>query len=119
MQDMIAVDDKVLHCISRIIQEGMSGHTTKCLYCKYAPECRHEFETTGNVLFIDILRELREKTSVDIALEPETMQKNILHGSWLEDYPELLREFTNMSFDEQPDNLRHPDILNHLHNLIV
>ena len=119
MQDMITADDKVLHCIARMIQEGMSEDTTKCLYCKHAPECRCEFETTGNVLFIDILRELKEKTSVDITLEPETMQKNILHGSWLEDYPELLRQFTNMSFEEQLDNLRHPDILNHLHNPTV
>ena len=113
-QNIIVADDKVLHCISRILQEGTVKNDTKCLYCKYAPECRNEFEATGNLLFFDILQELERKTSVIITLTPETIQKKILRGSWIEEHPDLLKKFTNMSFDEQQDNLRCPDILGYL-----
>ena len=115
-QNIIVADDKVLHCISRMLQEGTAGNDTKCLYCKYAPECRNEFETTGNLLFFDILQELERKTAVIITLTPETIQKKILRGSWIEEHTDLLKKFTNMSFDEQQDNLSCPDILGYLHN---
>lgn len=118
-KNKIIADEKVLHCISRMLQEGITGNTVKCLYCKYAPECRDEFERTRDILFIEILEELRMRTGVEIGLEPGTMHKKILCGSWLENYPKLLEEFTNMSFDEQQDNLQHPDILKHLHNPTV
>lgn len=115
-QGMIAADDKVLHCISRILQEGIAEGEVKCLYCKYAPECREEFEKNGQVLFVDIVQELERKTSIAIMLNPENKQKELLRGSWIKEYPELLKKFTNMSFDEQLDNLHNPDILTYLRN---
>lgn len=43
---------------------------------------------------------MAELTRVDILLHnPETQQKDILAGSWIENCPELLDQFTNMSFE--------------------
>ena len=117
-ENLITADEKVLHCLARLFQEQVIpvNADTKCLYCKYAFECAEEFKQNRKILFFDIIHELERKTSVKIFLNPGTIQSDILHGSWIKENSDLLEKFTSMSFDEQLDSLKNPDILKYRHN---
>jgi len=108
--------DKVLHCLARTFQDEISGVCVKCLYCKYAPECAENGKKSGRWLFADILCSLAKSTGVMLFLKPENKSINILKGSWLENYPDLLKEFTSKSFEEQQDTLMDSDILQYVDN---
>lgn len=107
--------DKILHCLARTLQDEIIGDCVKCLYCKYAPECRNEI-INGTPLFVRLLRLLYKFTSVKIELNQETKAEDIVKGSWIEKYPDVLKELTNKSFDEQQDILRDSDILRYMDN---
>ena len=104
--------DKILHCLARSIQEieCESNKAVKCLYCKYAPECGKEFQGLHDMLFVKLIKELEECTSVDI-FQHSTKQPDFLKGSWAEKYPDVFKMLTNKSFEEQLDSLRDSDIL--------
>lgn len=112
VQDEIQLTDKDLHCIARLLQSEYVGDGVQCLYCKYAFQCREKFFTTHKPPYQEVFKKLKRKTGVDIFLvNPETMQKDILDGSWIEKCSELLQKFTSISFEEQQDILLNPDIL--------
>ena len=101
-ENLLPVDDKVLHCLARIIQDGTTDEgSVKCLYCKYAHECRDRAISTGKVLFMEIIDELEKRTSVRIYFK----QEEPLRGSWIEKYPDLLERFKGMTFEEQKNAL--------------
>ncbi len=108
------LSDKELHCLSRIIQDEMLKENVKCLYCKYAGECAKEWNESRNVLFIELLEILHTKTGVCLTIQPETKQKEILHGSWLKEHPDLYTKFIHMSLEEQQKELTNSDILKYL-----
>lgn len=103
--------EKDLHCLARIIQSEESGHDAKCLYCRYAFECRKEIMQNKVVPHMPVLKKIGRTTGVNIFMSPETRQKEMLAGSWIENCPELLERFNGMSFEEQLELLRSPDIL--------
>ena len=105
-ENLLPVDDKVLHCLARIIQDGTTDEeSVKCLYCKYAHECRDHAISTGKVLFMERTDEIDNRTSVSISIKQEAP----LRGSWLEKYPDLLERFKGMTFEEQKNALRTED----------
>lgn len=111
-QEAEQLTDKDLHCIARLLQSEYVGDGVQCLYCKYAFQCRETFFTTHEVPYQEVLKKLKSKTGVDISLvNPRTIQKDILDGSWIEKCSELLKKFTSSSFEEQQDILLNPDIL--------
>lgn len=111
-ENLLPVDDKVLHCLARIIQDGITDEGgVKCLYCKYAHECRERFISTRKILFMEIIDELEKRTSVSIYLSQEYKQRELLRGSWLEKYPDLLEKFKGMTFEEQKHALENEDVL--------
>ncbi len=110
--------EKELHCLARIIQAEESSYDAKCLYCKYAFECKREFERNGKVPFKPILKKIEQITGVNIFMSSETRTKEILSGSWIEDYPDLLECFRGMSsFEEQLEMLKSSDILKYEHQM--
>lgn len=115
-EELKKLPDKMLHCLARIIQDEGTGGNVKCLYCKYAPECRDEFYKGRQALFINLLLELQRCTSVKIELSPKTKAKDILEGSWVEEKHDVLDILTKKSFEEQQDNLTNPGILQYLDN---
>lgn len=114
-EELKKLPDKILHCLARIIQDETIEYEdyVKCLYCKYAIECKNEFFNgiDRTPLWIKLLRLLHEYTFVTLDLSQETKATDILKGSWIEKYPDVLKTFTNKSFDEQLDILKGPDIL--------
>ena len=114
LQELTKLPDQVLHCIARTLQDEVAGDSVKCLYCKYAPECSVEVKESNRLLATGILLELQAITSVDIYLNPETKERNILKGSWVEKYPDLMKMLTKKSFEEQQDILNSSYILKYL-----
>lgn len=108
MDEFITVPDKILHCLARIIQDEYTGEAVKCLYCIYAKECAEEYKTSKQLFFSDVILELQKRTSVKIFLDKKV---ELLEGSWIEQNEEMLKKFTNMSFEEQLDSLLNPNIL--------
>ena len=113
-KELRKVPDKILHCLARTIQTESVGTHTKCLYCKYAPECAKEFHDSERLLSNDILNELVACTSVKIFMSEENKAEDMLKGSWAEKYPDVLNMLTSKSFDEQLDILMNKDILKYL-----
>ncbi len=103
--------EKELHCLARIIQSEESAYDAKCLYCKYAFKCKEEFSQSKKAPFMPALKKIEQITGVNIFMSPETRQKEMLSGSWIENYPDLLERFMGMSSEEQLGLLRSPDIL--------
>lgn len=114
-ENLAKMPDKILHCLARTLQDEISCDCVKCLYCKYAPECLEDFKSK-KYLFIDILNILERQTGVVIFLNPKQKPKEILNGSWLESYPDLLKKFTTKSFEEQQGILKDPSILQYMDN---
>ena len=114
-EELKKLPDKILHCLARRFQDGESGESVSCLYCMYAFECYKEYKESGNVLFLDLMKELERCTSVDIFLH-RNKSLSILKGSWAEKYPDVHNMLTNKSFEEQLDSLMSPDILQYLDN---
>ncbi len=102
--------------MARVIQSGMIGRDVQCLYCKYSFDCAKKFKKTRKMLFVDILNRMKKTTGVNIFLDPGTKESDILSSSWIEKHPVLLKKFTSMSFEEQLDNLKNPDILRYADN---
>ena len=112
---MAELTDKDLHCIARTQQSEQLGKNIQCMYCKYAVQCLQEYNHTNKVPFVDVWKKIENLTGVNICLNnPETRQIDILAGSWIENCPELLKQFTNMSFEEQQDILQSQDILQYV-----
>lgn len=107
----LGASDKILHCLARMIQDGEMGTNVKCLYCKYAFSCHEEFKRSGNILFVNIMQKLWELTGVMVCASLGSAHKDVLHGSWIREHPELSHQFTNISFAEQQDRLQNSDIL--------
>lgn len=103
--------DKEMHCLSRIIQDTSMQESVKCLYCKYARECREAFEENKDILYVKLMKELEGETGVCLLVNPETKHKDIISGSWITEYPQLLNIFAKMSFEEQRGKLCNLDIL--------
>lgn len=104
--------DRELHCLVRTIQDMLSEEGRKCLYCKYAFQCAERHKTTGKVKFLETWDKLQEMTGVKLRfLNPRTMSKDILAGSWIEKIPELYEKFSNMPLEEQLGTLQDKDIL--------
>lgn len=116
MEELKKLSDKFLHCLGRTIQDEYIGDNVKCLYCKYAIECAKEFQKTKKLLWIDIAHELETCTSVKIFLNHKTKTTDILKGSWLEGFPEMLNELTGKSLKEQMYILRSSRIKKYLDN---
>ena len=112
---MAELTDKELHCMARAQQSELLGKNVQCMYCKYAIQCLKEYKSTNKAPFVKVWKKLEGLTGVKICLHnPETQQKDILVGSWIENCPELLEQFTNISFEEQQDILQSPDILQYM-----
>lgn len=111
IEHSMLLDEKELHCLARIIQSQELGESTECLYCKYAFECREEFEKQKAAQNIELLKRIKSITGVEVFLCQEDVQSQLLLGSWMEKYPELMGQLTKLSFKEQLDILRNPDIL--------
>ena len=60
---------------------------------------------------MEIIDELEKRTSVRIYLFQEYKQRELLRGSWIEKYPDLLEKFKGMTFEEQKYALKNEDIL--------
>ena len=103
--------EKEMHCIARLIQSGAVEDDVKCLYCRYAFECSEEYLQDKKLLFTSLIKKIEQGTGVNIFVDSETVHKEILAGSWIESRPELLERFTSMTFEEQLDSLKNPDIL--------
>lgn len=104
--------DRDLHCIARFIQACFLNENVECLYCKYAFSCSDEFKKTHKVPFSERFSKIEEMTGVNvISWNSDNLSRIILNGSWIQEYPELLEKFKNMSFEEQMEMLRNPDIL--------
>lgn len=114
-ETLAKMPDKILHCLARTLQDEISGDCVKCLYCKYAFECLEEFKS-GKYLFIDISNILERQTGVKIFLNPKQKPKEILRGSWIKNHPDLLKEFTTKSFEEQQGILKDPRTLRYKDN---
>ncbi len=111
--------EKELHCLARIIQTEEARNDVKCLYCRYAFECRKEFMQNKRAPYMPLLKKIEQITGVSLFMSPGTRQRKLLAGSWIENCPDLLEHFTSMSFEEQLDNLRSPDILRYEDNCTV
>ena len=60
---------------------------------------------------MEIIDELEKRTSVSIYLSQEYKQRELLRGSWIEKYPDLLERFKGMTFEEQKNALENEDVL--------
>lgn len=107
----MTLSEKEQHCMARVIQFGLLGDNSHCLYCRYAFECDREFADTKQILFHQLLKKLGKSAGIEIFTDEEGASRSILAGSWIEKRPELWKEFTGMSFEEQIRRLRDPDIL--------
>jgi hypothetical protein len=88
------------------------NENVECLYCKYAFSCSDEFKKAHNVPFFKSLSKIEEITGVKVvSWDSDNLNRDILNGSWIQEYPELLEKFKNMSFEKQMEMLRNPDIL--------
>lgn len=100
------ISDKVLHCLARVFQDMERGTCDKCLYCKYAMECRDEFLKDRYILCTDLVKELSFRT--DVVTDPyddKKLNEELLKGSWIEEYPELLETFRTMPYERQQEML--------------
>lgn len=111
-ENRYSLSDKDLHCIARTLQSEFEADTIQCFYCKYAISCKKSFESTKKIPFLEVWEKLQKLTGVKIRLNnPKTKQKDVLAGSWIENYPELFMQFTNLSFEEQLGKLQNQNIL--------
>lgn len=110
----IELTEKDLHCLARIIQSEESMHSVKCLYCRYAIECKEDFTQNKKLPYMPVLKKLEQITGVNIFMSQKTIQKEILAGSWIEKNPELLKLFSGMTFAEQICLLKSRDILKYV-----
>ena len=76
--------EKDLHCLARIIQSEESMHSVKCLYCRYAIECKEDLMQNKKLPYMPVLKKLEQITGVNIFMSQKTIQKEILAGSWIE-----------------------------------
>ena len=102
--------EKELHCLARIIQTEEAGD---------AFECKKEFMQNKRVPYMPLLKKIEQITGVDLFMSPGSRQRKLLAGSWIENCPDLLEHFTSMSFEEQLDSLKSPDILQYEDNCTV
>lgn len=109
--EKVELTEKDLHCLARIIQSEESAYDAKCLYCKYALDCKEEFMQNKKAPYMSALKKLGQITGVNVLMNQENIQKEILAGSWIENHPDLLERFMDMSFTEQLWILRSHDIL--------
>ncbi len=114
----MGLTEKDLHCLARIIQSEESAYDAKCLYCKYAFECKEEFMQNKKAPYMPVIKKIEKITGVNIFMSQETVQREILAGSWLENYPDILERFTGMSFQEQLELLGSPDTLKYIQQVM-
>lgn len=110
----IELTEKDLHCLARIIQSEELAYDTKCLYCRYAFECKEYVMQNKKLPYMPVLKKIEHITGVNIFMNQETMQKEILAGSWIENCPELLKRFNGMSIHEQVVFLKSHDCLKYV-----
>ncbi len=108
--EKIEFTEKDLHCLARLMQSEESVTNVKCLYCRYAIECKEDFMQNKKLPYMPVLIKLEQITGVNIFMSQESIQKEILAGSWIEKNPELLKLFSSKSFAEQICFLRSHDI---------
>lgn len=89
----IELTEKDLHCLARLMQSEESITNVKCLYCRYAIECKEDFMQNKKLQHMTVLKKLEQITGVNIFMNQKTIQKEILAGSWIEKNPELLKLF--------------------------
>ena len=100
------ISDKTLHCLARMFQDMGRGACDRCLYCKYAMECSEEFLKDRYLLSSELEHELSLKTGVVIdPYDDKKLNEELLKGSWMEEYPELLETFRTMSYERQQEKL--------------
>lgn len=116
-QQGMVFGEKELHCLSRTLQafqleaEHVVEGEMQCMYCKYSFECRDEFFKRHKAPYMTLLKKLERITGVDVYLSEETMHRDILSSSWIEEHPDLKESFLGMSLKEQMSRLENPDIL--------
>lgn len=103
--------DRDLHCIARHLQNMHIKRDVECRYCKYAFQCSEKIRDFSGFPFIETAKKVKEITGVNIRMyDTESWHKDILAGSWIEECPELLKQFSNISLEEQGKILNSPDI---------
>lgn len=117
--------DKDIHCLARHLQGTFIDDEdfSPCHYCKYSISCAehsaNRFKDTGKVRVYYYADELIPKLESMTGLTVFRFRKpstDCLAGSWLEEYPDLMKLFTKLSFAERLDILRNEDILDYTHN---
>ncbi len=118
MEDKRELTDKDLHCIARLFQHRIfSDKAKECLYCKYALECNERAEKERKWYWVhDLSEKLEKMTGVKMRLRYNRAHKDVLAGSWLEAYPELLEAFGGMSVERQESALKKTEILAYARN---
>ena len=120
IKSMYCITDKELHCMARTIQYGNMetqsemDSSPQCLYCKYALECSKKSREHRELFVSRLMKKIIRITGVYIYAYPEANMSDMLHGSWIENYPELLEQIKELPFDEQLDILQNPDILRYM-----
>ena len=88
--EKIEFTEKDLHCLARLMQSEESVTNVKCLYCRYAIECKEDFMQNKKLPYMPVLIKLEQITGVNIFMSQESIQKEILAGSWIEKNPEQI-----------------------------
>lgn len=115
--DGVIFNEIELHCIARHMQVGYGmqigehRYISPCFYCKHAFDCIEILESKKKLPVTACFPKISKAIGVFPALEEGKEHVSILEGSWIEEYPELLEEFSHLSIGEQADRLKEPDIL--------
>ncbi len=109
-----------LHCIVRHIQLNRHKSASPCYYCKYAFECIKIIENIKEkqlpcaalplVTVSHKIEEAIEISPFSMDEESEEYSLEVLKGSWIANYPELLEKLKNVSIEEQVKILTALDI---------